>query len=96
MPCRNGQFTDNLVAFHSAEWASGGVNLGPNTSPATFQFARNWWYCLDDPPRSRPTLPTAETAGVYGQSPQFRDAVNGDLRLEADSPAHGVGAEASP
>ena len=96
VPCRNGRVEDNLVAFHSSEWSSGGVNLGPNTAPATFQFARNWWYCLDDPPRSRPTLPSAETAGVYGQSPRFRDAANGDLRVEPDSPARTVGAEALP
>lgn len=96
VPCRNGQFTDNIVAFHSSQWSSGGVNIGPNTAPATFQFARNWWTCIDDPPRSRPTLPVAESAGVYGQSPQFRDAAGGDLRLEPGSPAHGVGAEALP
>lgn len=96
LPCRNGQFTDNIVAFHSNQWASGGVNIGPNTAPATFQFARNWWYCLDDPARSRPTLPVTESAGVYGQSPQFRDPANGDFRLQPNSPARGFGAEAMP
>lgn len=96
VPCRHGRFTDNLIAFHSSQWFSGGVNVGPNTAPATFEFARNWWYCLDDPPRSRPTLPVAEVGGVYGQSPQFRDAANGDLRLEPGSPAGGYGAEALP
>lgn len=94
VPCRNGVFTGNLVAFHSSQWASGGINLGPGTAPATFRFAGNWWYCLDDPARSRPSLPVAETAGVYGQSPRFRDADGGDFRLEPDSPAIGVGAEA--
>lgn len=80
----------------SAPSAAGGVNIGGNTAPATFQFARNWWYCLDDPPRSRPSLPATETAGVYGQSPQFLDAATGDLRLHSESPARGVGAEALP
>lgn len=94
--CRNGQFSDNIVVFHSDEWSSGGVNIGPNTAPLTFQFTRNWWYCLDDPARSRPVLPVTETGGVYGQSPQFRDAANGDLRLEPGSPALGFGAEALP
>lgn len=96
VPCRNGVFSDNLVAFHSTQWSAGGVNVGPNTAPATFTFARNWWYCLDDPPRSRPSLPAAEVRGVYGQSPQFRDAANGDLRLQPGSPAQIVGAEALP
>ena len=96
VPCRNGRFTDNIVAFHSTQWSSGGVNIGSNTAPDTFQFARNWWYCLDDPAHSRPSLPVTETAGVYGQSPQFREAESGDLRLQSDSPARGVGAEALP
>lgn len=96
VPCRNGQFTDNLVVFHSTQWSAGGVNVGAGTAPATFGFARNWWYCLDAPARSRPTLPVAETGGVYGQSPQFRDAANGDFRLQPGSPAHGVGADALP
>jgi hypothetical protein len=96
VPCRDGEFTDNIVAFHSSEWFSGGVNIGPNTAPATFQFARNWWFCLDDPGRSRPILPVTESAGVYGVSPQFSDPGNGDLRLQPGSPAHGAGAEASP
>ncbi len=96
VPCRNGRFTDNIVAFHSTEWVSGGANVGPNTAPGTFQFARNWWYCLDAPARSRPSLPVAETAGVYGESPQFQDASAGDLRLREGSPARGVGADALP
>lgn len=96
VPCRNGVFTDNIVVFRSDEWFSGGVNIGPNTAPATFQFARNWWYCIDDPARSRPALPVAETAGVYGQSLQFIDAEHGDLRLQPDSPARGAGAGAVP
>jgi hypothetical protein len=96
VPCRNGVFADNIVAFHSTQWASGGVNTGPNTAPATFQFASNWWYCLDDPARSWPTLPVAEMSGVYGLNPQFSDAVNGDLRLQPGSPASRVGAEALP
>lgn len=94
--CRNGEFTDNIVAFHSTQWASGGLNIGSNTSPGTFRFARNWWYCLDDPTRSRPTLPTPEVTGTYGRDPGFRDAANGDFRLVPDSPATAVGAEALP
>ena len=96
VPCRSGVFTDNIVAFHSSQWFSGGANIGPNTAPQTFEFARNWWYCLDDPARSQPSLPTPETAGVYGQSPLFRDAENGDLRLRPESPAGAYGADALP
>lgn len=94
--CRRGRFTDNLVVFHSSQWSAGGVNIGPATEPATFEFARNWWYCLDAPARSRPSLPSAEVGGVHGISPRFRDEASGDLRLLPGSPAAGVGAEALP
>lgn len=96
VPCRNGVFTDNIVAFRSDEWAEGGVNIGPHTEPKTFKFARNFWYCLDAPQRSRPTLPTAETDGVYGQDPLFEDAEKGNLSLKPNSPARKMGAEALP
>lgn len=96
VPCRRGSFTDNLVAFDSRQWSAGGVNVGPGTAASTFQFARNWWYCLDAPARSRPTLPVAETGGTYGISPEFRQADQGDLRLVPGSPAGAVGAEALP
>jgi len=66
--CRNGQFTDNLIRFDSSRWSEGGVNIGAGTAPETFRFARNWWYCSDDPGRSQPKLPTPEAAGVYGRS----------------------------
>ena len=94
VPARNGAFTDNLVVFHSRDWGEGGVNLGSGTAPETFTFARNWWHCLDEPARSRPRLPAEETDGVYGQSPLFRNASQGDLRLQPGSPARHVGAEA--
>jgi hypothetical protein len=96
VPCRLGQWTDNLVVFHSTEWASGGVNIGGNTAPDTFSFARNAWFSLDDPARSRPTLPTPETDGTYGQDPRFRNAPAGDLRLLPESPLRHLGAEALP
>ena len=93
VPSRNGVFTDNLVVFHSHDWGEDGVNIGAGTAPQTFTFARNWWYCLDEPARSRPRLSVEEADGVYGQSPLFRDAAGGDLRVVPTSPARCVGAE---
>ena len=66
VPCRNGNFTDNTILFDSRKWAEGGVNIGADTAPETFQFARNRWFCEDNPQRSRPKLPTPEQGGVYG------------------------------
>jgi hypothetical protein len=94
VPSRKGEFSNNLVAFDSRDWAEGGVNIGPGTVPETFTFARNWWYCLDDPARSQPKLPVQETGGVYGKDPLFRDAEHGDVRLRSGTPANWVGTEA--
>src|SRR5436190_11303511 len=62
--CRNGEFTDNTVLFEANR---GTVNVGGGTQPQTFKFARNWWYCVDYPGRSRVSLPVPEADGVYGR-----------------------------
>jgi hypothetical protein len=67
LPCRNGEFTDNTIIFKSTQWSEGGVNIGGGTAPETFKFARNSWYCSDDPARSKPKLPTPELDGAYGK-----------------------------
>jgi hypothetical protein len=95
VPSRNGVFTDNIVAFRSDELAEA-VNIGPNTAPETFKFARNLWYCLDAPARSQPKLPTAEANGLYATDPQFRDPAKGDFRLRPGSPAVSRGTEGLP
>ncbi len=91
--CRGGEFTRNIVVFSSAHWREGGVNVGPSTDASSFTFSRNWWYCLDDPERSAPRLPTVERDAVSGRDPRFRAADAGDLRLRTDSPARGFGAD---
>jgi hypothetical protein len=96
VPSRKGVFSDNLVVFRSDQWREGGVNIGPNTAPQTFTFARNFWFCEDDPARSRPTLPTPETNGVYGVNPRLRDPEKGDLAPAPGSPAARFGAHALP
>ena len=70
VPSRNGLFENNLIVFRRQELADF-VNVGPYTAPDTFRFARNWWYCEDLPVASRPVLPTAEVAGVYGENPNL-------------------------
>lgn len=82
--CRNGEFTDNVIVFEAARWAEGGVNIGSGTAPATFKFARNWWYCVERPSRSQPKLPTKEIGGVYGRDPAAAKDIAG---AEAWKPA---------
>ena len=94
VPCRGGVFSENIVVFRSDQWSEGGVNIGPDTAPDTFRFARNAWFCEDRPERSRPSLPTPEEGGLVGQDPLLRDPDQGDFHLRDGSPAVGRGAPA--
>lgn len=85
--CRDGVFEYNLIVFNRADLRTY-ANVGPNTRPETFVFRGNWWYCADEPDRSRPQLPTPEERGVYGRDP----LVNEDGVTAEDSPAQRVGA----
>jgi hypothetical protein len=98
VPSRDGVFEDNVVVFRSTSWSEGGFNRGAGTSPETFRFARNAWFCEDAPERTRELvkLPTPEKDGVYGKDPGFRDAAKGDLRVRPDGPAAKAGADALP
>lgn len=95
VPCRGGTFADNLVVYESAV-AALPVNVGPETAPDTFRFARNYWYCADDPARPLPRLPVAEEAGRGGADPRFRAPEAGDYGVANDSPAAAAGAHAAP
>ncbi len=92
VPCRAGRFMNNIVVFRSDELASP-VNIGAHTSPKSFNFAENFWYCLDRPDRTQRAaqLPTLEKNGTYGTNPEFRDAAKGNLRLTPGSPAKSFG-----
>ncbi len=66
---QNGKLHDNRIVFNDAgSEFSTAVNVGVETLPATFSFARNRWLNLANPTAagSTPSLPTAEVGGVYG------------------------------
>lgn len=67
--CRNVTFERNLIVYGASAVRSI-ANVGPDTSPETFIFKDNWWYCRDATTR-RPSLPTAEQGGVVGRDPQL-------------------------
>ncbi len=91
VPCRNGVFSDNIVVFRSSEWAHGGVNIGPHTAVETFAFARNVWFCEDNPSNSTPSLPTAEEDGLIGVDPMLNKPSENDYSLHPISSAQGRG-----
>lgn len=93
--CRNGEFSDNIVVFETRGWG-GAANVGPQTAADTFRFAKNVWYALDDPPRSRPNLPAREEGDISGRDPLFVDAEKGDFSVRPESPARKAGAQALP
>jgi Right handed beta helix region len=92
--CRNGRFERNLIVFQRAG-VSIQVNVGPHTSPETFVFADNLWYCEDRPQASRPELPAAETGGVYGVDPRMVELADGGFRPQNPQAAE-FGASAWP
>ncbi|HEY3395391.1 MAG TPA: right-handed parallel beta-helix repeat-containing protein [Lacipirellulaceae bacterium] len=66
---RNGQLHDNRIVYNdTSSELSTAVNVGAETLPATYLFARNRWLNIanPNPAGSTPSLPTAEQGGVYG------------------------------
>jgi hypothetical protein len=87
-PASGGVLRNNLVVFDRADLSTY-INIGGNTDPASFTFANNLWYAVDDPSQSDPAadLPTPESAGVVGQDPLLVDLDGADYSLTASSPA---------
>jgi len=69
VPCRNGLVEKNVIVFRRGDVREP-INVGPGTDAKSFVFAGNQWYCEDDPPRSKPNLPSPEIGGTYGIAPK--------------------------
>jgi hypothetical protein len=82
VPCRKGRFLHNVVVFRSDELRQV-VNIGGNTSPETFEFSGNVWYCIDRPADTQRLvrLPAAETKGTYGIDPRLKAPESSDLSI---------------
>jgi hypothetical protein len=66
-PCRNVLVKGNHITFRRSQVQTD-INVGAGTSPETFRFENNQWLAEDNPPASKPKLPTEEQGGVYGQA----------------------------
>ena len=71
---QNGRFHDNQIIFNDTkDEFNTAINAGDETLPASFRFARNYWFNLADPtPKgSTPQLPAKEADGHYGEKPSL-------------------------
>jgi hypothetical protein len=92
LPAQNGRFVNNLVYFQRSELSTF-VNVGPDTSPETFEFSNNLWYAHDEPGESGPEgLPVAESDGISAEDPELSDVGADDVAIASSSPAAGAGA----
>jgi hypothetical protein len=90
-PAQGGRFVNNAVYFARAELSTY-VNVGAGTDAASFEFSNNLWYAHDAPSDSEPNpLPVAETAGIYGEDPEFADVEADDVGIDATSPLANAG-----
>ncbi|MFN3151154.1 right-handed parallel beta-helix repeat-containing protein [Bremerella sp.] len=77
VPCRKGIFRNNVVQIKK-EQASQIVNVGPNTSPDTFQLEGNAWFATNGQISQRELrLPVEEKAGIYNIDPQLEGTKGG-------------------
>lgn len=86
-----GEFVNNVVIVDQK--LSITTNVGPNTNSASFLFAHNLWYHLDQPNWSGPFLPTAEINGLVQTDPLLVDPENGDMHLTGSSPVIYAGSD---
>lgn len=84
-----GEFVNNLVIVDNN--LSTTSNVGPNTNAASFQFAHNLWYHLDQPGWLGPFLPVPEVNGLIQMDPLLADPENGNMHLTDTSPAISAG-----
>lgn len=89
-PSSNNTFMNNIVYYERAVIATH-VNIGGDTSPATFTFANNLWFAHDNPSRSGPSLPVPEQDGIIGKDPAFLSVEKGIYSIGPKSPAVGAG-----
>jgi hypothetical protein len=91
----NGRISNNLFVYTRAEIVSGGraINVGGETSPATFTYENNLWYASDDVDGSADVdYQGATVSGTLAPAdPEFTDPGSGDFTLAAGSPAIGAG-----
>ncbi|MFA6232869.1 MAG: right-handed parallel beta-helix repeat-containing protein, partial [Bacteroidota bacterium] len=90
--CGNNTFLNNIVVLDNRA-AGPTFNIGPNTTPETFQFRNNLWYNVENASWGGPNVPTPDMDAIVGRDPRLRAPalVDGDFSLQPGSPAIGAG-----
>ncbi|MCC6816360.1 MAG: right-handed parallel beta-helix repeat-containing protein [Saprospiraceae bacterium] len=84
----NNTFSNNIIYSNNL---SPTVNIGPYTSPNSFNIFNNLWYNSANSSWRGPTLPVVETGAIYGLNPLFLNLQTGNINLSSNSPAIGKG-----
>lgn len=71
-PCGNVVIKNNRIVFKRAAVRTE-INTSSGVAVETFRFENNRWFAEDRPESSKPSLPVAETGGVYGRDPRAKD-----------------------
>ncbi len=91
LACQGGVFEHNLILFDRRVQVF--VNVGPGTKPDTFRFHGNAWF--DSQGDRRPSLPAAESDGVYRVDPEMQQTETGSFMPGSnDARLRAVGAHA--
>lgn len=87
-PTAENEFSRNLVVYDNNIMSI--QNIGSNTDPASFTYEENYWYNMDNPAGSIPTLPGGETNPAGGMNPvldaKFRPLYAGARDYGAHAP----------
>lgn len=86
LPCSDNEFSNNIV-FLANDITE--VNIGPNTSPATFEFSNNLWFNAANN-FWLPVLPVNDENQIIAD-PMFADAEAEEFALLEQSPAIAMG-----
>lgn len=85
VPCREGEFKNNIAYFGTPYPPSGAVWIqSSTTAPETFTFSNNLWYRVTDPSKSIPDW--SYLAANYG-SPQHVNDFVGDPQFAGSTPS---------
>lgn len=87
--CSNNTFRNNIICLDDQVRAT--CSTGSGTAPETFTFSGNLWFHTGNNAWRGPQLPVAESGGLIGKNPLFRNTDKEDFTIAGNSPAAKTG-----